>query len=114
MAQNGIILQSHGLTVAAGETAYFSFRLFCPNEHCIYGRKEDRFSFGNVSSHTKVAELIDLAKSKKLKVGSDISAALLYGVRDITDGDGLTNADPASQLDGARRWTADAAPPPQR
>src|SRR5947208_3215810 len=27
MAQNGIILQSHDLTVAAGETAYFSFRL---------------------------------------------------------------------------------------
>lgn len=91
-SQNGMILQSHDLEVKAGETAYFSFRLFCINEHCIYGRKEDRYTFGNVSTDPDILELIALAKPKKLKLGSDISAALVYGVWDVTDGDGLTAA----------------------
>ena len=89
-SQNGIILQSHDVTVAAGETTYLYFRLFCINQHCVFGRKEDRYTFGNVSNDTKIAELITLARPKKLKAGSDISAALVYGVWDVTDGDGLT------------------------
>ena len=88
--QNGIILQSHDLKVAAGATEYFSFRLFCLNMHCEFGGKADRFTFGNVSNDSKMAELISLAASKKLKVGSDISGALVLAVWDITDGDGLT------------------------
>jgi len=88
--QNGIILQSHDLQVPAGQVAYFYFRPFCINEHCIYGRKEDRYTFGNVASDPKIAELIALAKTKSLKPDSDALVAFGPSVWDITDGDGLT------------------------
>ena len=91
-SQNGIILQKHDLVATAGKTTYFYFRLFCINEHCIYGRKQDRYTFGNVSNDPRIAELISLAANKKLVNGSDISAALFNAVWDITDGDGLTDA----------------------
>ncbi len=88
-AQNAIILQSHDLKVPAGEVAYFYFRPFCLNEHCIYGRKEDRYTFGNVTSDPKLKEIIALAATKELDgtVGSAVFARVIW---DVTDGDGIT------------------------
>lgn len=87
--QNGIVLQSHDLVVPAGKLAYFYFRPFCINEHCVYGRKQDRYTFGNVVSDPRLRELIALASKKKLDggVGSYVFARAIW---DITDGDGIT------------------------
>ena len=89
-AQNGIILQSHDLKVPAGEVAYFYFKPFCLNEHCIYGRKEDRYTFGNVVSDTGLREIIALADTKKIDggVGSYVLGQMIWtvtGGKSITD-----------------------------
>jgi hypothetical protein len=99
-AQNGIILQSHDLKVPAGAVAYFYFRPFCLNEHCLFGRKEDRYTFGNVVSDPRLLEIIGLARTKKLDggVGSFVFAQVIW---DVTGGDGIT-AEHRAQLGDAK------------
>jgi hypothetical protein len=99
-AQHGIVLQSHVLEVPAGKVAYFYFRPFCLNEHCIYGRKEDRYTFGNVVSDPRLLEIIALASKKKLD-GSTGSAVFAQLIWDVTDGDGIT-AEHRAQLADAK------------
>jgi hypothetical protein len=99
-AQNGIILHSHDLKVPAGAVAYFYFRPFCLNEHCLFGRKEDRYTFGNVVSDPRLLEIIGLARTKKLDggVGSFVFAQVIW---DVTGGDGIT-AEHRAQLSDAK------------
>jgi len=103
--QNGVILQDHALTVPAGAVKYFRFDLFCLNEHCAYGTKDDRFTFGNVSSDPGIRELVDLAKSRTLRRSASRTAKVFAdAVWDVTGGKGLTSArkqEIASTPDGA-------------
>lgn len=90
--QNGIVLQDHELVVPAQSSVAFHFRLFCLNEHCAYGTKEDRFTFGNVTDDARLREIIDLARTKELElggVGASVFGALVW---DVTDGAGITDA----------------------
>lgn len=89
-AQNAIILHSHDLKVPAGEVAYFYFKPFCLNEHCIYGRKEDRYTFGNVVSDAGLREIIALADKKKIDgdIGAYVLGQMIWAVtggKSITD-----------------------------
>lgn len=88
--QNGIVLQDHELVVPANSSAVFHFRLFCLNEHCRFGSKEDRFTFGKVTTHAGLLEIIGLARTKKL---GQAVAASVFGqlVWDVTDRDGITD-----------------------
>lgn len=89
--QNGLMLQDHELTLPAGTTTFFKINLFCANKHCVYGRKTDRYTFGNVTSDAKLLELVGLAKKVKLEFGHTNEAyAFGQAIWDITDGDGVT------------------------
>jgi len=89
--QNGIMLQEHKITVRAGEVTYFRIDLFCLNEHCAYGKKQDRFTFGNVSNDAGILELIGLVRGRKLtRDATNTAAALTRAVWDITGGRGLS------------------------
>lgn len=88
---NGIILQSHDLTVPTG-TTYFKFALFDLNKSCAFDDGTDTFTIGNVSNDSAMAEIISLAQDKPLSTpASDSAGALTLGIWDITDGDGLTD-----------------------
>ena len=85
------MLQDHELTLPAGKTSFFKINLFCANKHCVYGRKADRYTFGNVTSDAKLLELASLAKKVKLEFGhTDEAYAFGQAIWDITDGDGVT------------------------
>lgn len=89
-SQNGIVLHSHDLEVPAGGVAYFYFRPFCLNEHCIYGRKQDRYTFGNVASDAGLREIIALADKKS--IDSNISAYVLgQMIWAVTGGKSITD-----------------------
>ena len=89
--QNGLMLQDHELTLPAGQTSFFKINLFCANKHCVYGRRTDRYSFGNVTNDPKLLELVDLAKKVRLEFGHTNEAyAFGQAIWDITDGDGVT------------------------
>lgn len=89
--QNGIVLQAHELLVPAQSSVVFHFRLFCLNEHCVFGSKSDRFTFGNVTDHPGVLEIIGLARTKVLDGGV---SAYVFGqlLWDVTDHQGVTDA----------------------
>lgn len=88
--QNGIVLQDHDLVVPAQSTVVFHFRFFCLNEHCVFGSKADRFTFGNVTNHTGLLEIIGIARKKRIEQGV---GAFVFGqlVWDVTDHDGITD-----------------------
>jgi hypothetical protein len=88
--QNGIILQDHELVIPAQSSVVFQLRLFCLNEHCVYGTKADRFTFGNVTSHPGLLEIIGIARNKKIEQGV---SAYVFGqlVWDVTDHEGITD-----------------------
>jgi hypothetical protein len=89
--QNGLMLQDHELTLPAGQTSFFKINLFCANKHCVYGRRTDRYTFGNVTNDPKLRELVDLAKKVRLEFGhTDEAYAFGQAIWDITDGDGVT------------------------
>ena len=89
--QHGLMLQDHELTLPAGQTSFFKINLFCANKHCVYGRRTDRYRFGNVTSDPKLRELVDLAKKVSLQFGdTDEADAFGQAIWDITDGDGVT------------------------
>ncbi len=89
--QNGMTLQDHQLVLPAGKTTFFKINLFCVNKHCSWGRKADRYVFGNVTSDPGLLELVARAKTHKLEFGHDDEAyAFGQAIWDITDGDGVT------------------------
>jgi hypothetical protein len=89
--QNGIVLQDHELTIPAQSSAVFHFRFFCLNEHCKFGDKADRFTFGNVTTHPKLLEIIALARTKELDKPGGVSAYVFnLLIWDVTDHDGIT------------------------
>ncbi len=97
LAMNGMILHSHELTVPANGVKSFFARPFSTNKNCGYYHQDDRYTFGNVVSDAKVAELISLAKTKSLESDSRAFEILQPSVWDITDGSGLT-AEHRSQI----------------
>jgi hypothetical protein len=89
--QHGLMLQDHDLLLPAGLTTFFKINLFCANKHCVYGRKSDRYTFGNVTSDPKLLELVTLARKVTLEFGhTDEAYAFGQAIWDITDGDGVT------------------------
>jgi hypothetical protein len=93
VAMNGMILQSHELKVPANGVKSFFGRPFSTNKNCGYYHRDDRYTFGNVVSDAKVAELVALAKTKSLAGNSQAHEVLQPSLRDITDGSGLTAED---------------------
>lgn len=89
--QNGIVLQDHELTIPAQSSAVFHFRFFCLNEHCKFGDKADRFTFGNVTTHPQLLEIIALARTKELDKSGGVSAYVFnLLIWDVTDHNGIT------------------------
>jgi hypothetical protein len=88
--QNGIVLQDHDIVVPARSSVMFRFQLFCLNRYCVYGSKADRFTFGKVTTHPGLLEIIDIARQKRLEPGV---SAYVFGqlVWDVTDGEGITD-----------------------
>ena len=99
--QNGLMLQDHDLTVPAGKTSFFKINLFCANKHCAFGRKTDRYRFGNVTNDAKLLELVGLARKVRLEYGhTDEAYAFGQAIWDITDGDGTVTAEHRALIAG--------------
>ena len=89
--QNGIVLQDHEIIVPAQSTEIFHFRFFCLNEHCKYGSATDRFTFGNVTTHAKMLEIVAIARTKVIDKSGGVGAYVLGTlVWDVTDHEGIT------------------------
>lgn len=84
---NGIILQSHDVTVPAGSVKHLYFRPFSLNRACDAGGPNDAYAFGNVTTDAKLREVIMLASTKQID-GDVGSVALGNMIWDITEGSG--------------------------
>lgn len=88
---SGILLQSHDVSVEAGQTKQVFIKQTSINEHCVFTQKDDAYELGVVVSDPGLGEILGLMKDKKTSV--DTATATQKAVWQVTDRGGLTDED---------------------